>query len=105
MLVCHACDNPACVRPSHLFLGTVLDNNRDRDAKGRDRFSRGNFWNPEHKARGRSVNTCKLDESGVRAVRKLREEGRTLQSIGDGFGVTKQSVRAICLRQNWGWLQ
>lgn len=38
--VLHRCDNPPCVRPEHLFLGTATDNNRDRDVKGRNGFSR-----------------------------------------------------------------
>lgn len=37
LCVCHRCDNPRCIEPTHLFLGTVAENNRDRHAKGRTR--------------------------------------------------------------------
>lgn len=45
MLVCHHCDNPPCVRPSHLFLGRHRDNFRDAYQKGRLHLGRGGQWN------------------------------------------------------------
>jgi hypothetical protein len=52
MLICHHCDNPSCVNPDHLFVGSYKDNNNDRALKGR---TRGWWSNPEaiHPNKGR----------------------------------------------------
>lgn len=66
MSVLHRCDNPACVRPDHLFLGSIAENSRDMVAKGRSsrgaahgELSRRVRWTPESRRRqGEAVRAC-----------------------------------------------
>lgn len=66
--VLHKCDNPSCVRPDHLFLGTQLDNIRDRDQKGRQ-------------AKGEKHFRCRLTDDQVFEVRRLHTEGKTWREV------------------------
>lgn len=86
--VCHSCDNPACVNPSHLWLGTNLDNTRDRDRKGRGRWA-GNITNAH------------LSERDAKEIRKLCAEGMQQKDCAALFGVHKATVNDLVLRKTW----
>lgn len=80
MQVMHSCDNPPCVNPAHLSVGTCADNQRDCAAKGR---------NPGNRTKGRPYSKRKVDD---RAVRGLRDAGLTMREIGDILGVSAATV-------------
>ncbi len=66
MLVLHRCDNPPCVNPAHLFLGTNIDNVRDMMRKGRTRKSMS------HCKRGHSLEDAHITGQGHRDCRQCR---------------------------------
>lgn len=89
LLVCHHCDNPLCMNPAHLFLGSPADNMRDKVSKHRQ-------------TKGEAVNTAKLRAPQVLEIRKLYAEGRYSQvELALHYGVTQASISAIILRKNW----
>jgi hypothetical protein len=104
----HHCDNPPCVRRSHLFEGTSLDNNRDCIAKGRQCVVSGaEHWarqRPELHARGEATGLAKLTASQVVALRAQRASGLSLRSVADEFGVSISLVSMIANRRIWAHL-
>lgn len=97
MLVCHKCDNPLCVRPDHLFLGTPKDNMDDKTQKGRARYTARN--NPSH---GEKSWKATLTDEQVRQIRsRFKPRVVTMQQLADEFGVTKSTIADIIYRRRW----
>jgi hypothetical protein len=90
LCVCHRCDNPSCVNPSHLFLGTRRGNNADKVRKGRQPHNRGET-NPNARLTG---------EDAAR-IKEMYGGGMTQQAIADQFGISQMSVSRIVRGQSW----
>ena len=100
---CHRCDNPACVRPDHLFLGTHSDNMLDKKLKGRaaagDRS--GLRKHPERAERGTDRYCAKLNPDKVREIRALRAQGWTLMALGERYGVVYTTILKLLRGRSW----
>ena len=84
LLVCHTCDNPACINIDHLFLGTNADNMIDMYNKGRG----NNYFKDSNPLR-------KLSQAQVDEIRVLRNGGATQQSVANIFDVDRSLVSLI----------
>lgn len=88
MLVCHKCDNPKCVRPDHLFLGTTEDNLSDMASKDRHLYGERNS---EHR----------LVEKDVHRIFDLAASGWSQQRIAKNVGVGQPQVGRILRGLRW----
>jgi hypothetical protein len=88
--VLHRCDNPICVRPDHLFLGTLSDNAQDREAKGRgNTASREKHWN------------AKVTVAQVEEIRARAAEGASGWSLAKVYGLSVSQVCRIIRGEDW----
>jgi len=118
--VLHKCDNPRCVRPTHLYLGDDIDNVADRERRGRSRYSTGDFngsrkhperlargdrngmrMHPDSVNRGESAYQSTVTTVQVLQIRKLAEDGIGKTEISRRFQIGFGCVCHIVARRSW----
>ena len=89
-VVCHQCDNPACINPDHLFLGSLKDNSRDMVKKKR--------CHPRH---GVTHPCHKLTEDEVRKIRLYHANGIPQKTLVAQFRVSASVISQVVHRKSW----
>jgi hypothetical protein len=89
LFVCHACDNPGCVNPFHLWLGTSAENTKDMLNKNRRPSQKGEN-NPE------SI----LTKEEVLEIREIGKT-KTLKELSEIYGVSISAISLILLNKSW----
>lgn len=86
LVIRHACDNPACINPDHLDVGTMKDNALDREARGR------------RDVKGEQIGTSKLTE---KEVLEIKRSDLSLTFLSEIYGVGKSNIWLIRTGKSW----
>lgn len=105
IFVCHKCDNRACVRPAHLFLGTPQDNSTDMKNKGRAPSGEAHYRTGTNGVYSSGVNNgrAKLTEADVLAIREAFKHERfgLVADLSRQYGVSRTTIVRVGEHLNW----
>jgi HNH endonuclease len=90
LVVRHSCDRTSCVEPSHLLVGTQVDNMRDKYERGRARHIRGS-----------DCHLSKLTESNVLTIRLMRATGVAPSDLAQRFSISSTQIVALAAGRYW----
>lgn len=94
MYVLHSCDDPGCVNPDHLHLGTAYENRQEMLSRNRSNF-----------AYGEKHGRAKLSEDQVKEIKKKAKAGQSKPSIAAEYAICKEMVYNIIRGTNWKHLK
>jgi hypothetical protein len=100
LLVCHKCDNRACVNPDHLFLGTNADNIRDRDRKGRRPVVVGKD-HPNSKLTAEAVRDIRARRAKPIKRSRWAVNPDSVSSLAREYGVTNTAILQVLAGTTW----
>lgn len=97
LCVLHHCDNPPCVRPDHLFLGTRADNTADMMGKGRNRLN----TDSDSFTKGTRNARAKLTNEQVVEIRQRALAGEHYTAVAEAFGISPTHACGIINGRSW----
>ena len=105
LFVCHKCDNPPCVNPAHLFVGTQSDNLLDAGRKGRTGMQRYPERSSFHRGvvhrSGEDHTEAKLTKDEVADIRQQRKGGLSTRKLAKLYGVSQTNICLIVNNKTW----
>jgi hypothetical protein len=103
LMVCHACDHPACVNPGHLWLGTMAENSLDAARKGRlaAQLDAASYATRLRRYVGDLHSSAKLSSAIVPAIRAACAAGDRFVDVAARFGVSDETIRSVFNRKTW----
>lgn len=114
-MVCHTCDNPLCVNPAHLFLGSAMDNAKDMANKGRGWWQVSSSDEVRERmisaksiqvesgkvARGSMFRKSNITEADIPIIRSRAANGESQRKLAREYGVGQSNICQIVTRRIW----